>query len=301
MSHEIRTPMNAIIGFSNLLRDDDITEEETNKYVELINSGENLLHLIDDIIDISKIEAGQLIIRTNECNVNKLLNDILVETQCIASLLKKEHLSIVLKLPNANANDNANPIIYTDCNRFKQVLTNLLSNAIKFTEEGGIEFGYTLHRTKSTRKSTGTSYDLRLTTYDYIQFYVKDTGIGIPEDSLEEIFDKFKKIENKRIKLYGGAGLGSAISRNLIENMGGEIWAESNEGKGATFFFTLPFSMSPVNEPEQLSTMHEAPCTVYDWSDKTILVVEMRNLLEKFFERILLPTHAGTLLGNIGY
>jgi PAS domain S-box-containing protein len=293
MSHEIRTPMNAIIGFSNLLRDDDITEDEKNEYIELINhSGDNLLSLIDDIIDISKIEAGQLVINTKECNVNKTLDEMLVFFEKDKLTKKKEHLSIDLNIP-----ESAKELkIVTDCNRFKQIITNLISNALKFTEEGGIEFGYKIDNSPDTK-------DHSESTKTYLEFYVKDTGIGIPENSLEEIFDRFKKLENKRVKLYGGAGLGLAICKNLVENLGGKIWAESIEGKGATFFFTLPLELKQVMSEKSdvgTPTLEIIPQPTYDWSNKTVLVVDDEEFVCKYFERILTPTKAKILLAKSG-
>ena len=293
MSHEIRTPMNAIIGFSTLLKEVDITETEKKDYVDLINqSGENLLNLIDDIIDISKIEAGQLIYRIKECNVDKILNDLLAFFDKDRITKKKDNVHLELKIPEKTKDVK----IFTDNNRFKQILTNLLSNSLKFTDNGSIEFGYDI---KSGDMSTEPGVS-QTPTPGYLQFYVRDTGIGIPNDCLEEVFDRFKKIENKRVRLYSGAGLGLAITRNLVENMGGKIWVESTVRKGATFYFTLPLEMPKVSEPEMLIVKQELEKIEYDWSSKTILVVEDEEFVCKFFERILLPTQAKILWANTG-
>ena len=137
----------------------------------------------------------------------------------------------------------------------------------------------------------------------FLVFYVKDTGIGIPKDSLELIFDRFKKVENKRLKLYGGAGLGLAISKNLTTRLGGKIWAESTECKGSTFYFTLPIEQTAVSNKQSEDTKKSTAIAnerAYDWSNKTILVVEDEDFVSKFFDRILTPTHANLLWAKTG-
>lgn len=273
MSHEIRTPMNAIIGFSNLLRDEETSDEEKIEYIEIINkSGDNLLHLIDDIIDFLKIEAGQLVINKSYCNITKILGEIFVFFEKDKRSRKKAHINFLLNFPD----NNKEITLFTDEYRFKQIMTNLLFNALKFTENGSIEFGYIINNEKQC-----------------VQFFVKDTGIGIPKDSLNVIFERFKKIEDKKTKLYGGAGLGLAICRNLIDILGGNIWVESIQGQGSTFFFTLPFIDLQTNDKIIMRESNEIP--KYIWNDKTILVVEDEEYVCKFFERILLPTKANII------
>ncbi len=222
MSHEIRTPMNAILGFSQLLNENDITKKKRIKFVEMINSsGESLLHLIDDIIDIAKIEAGQLTIVNTDFPVNNIIKEICNSFSINKN--KKEKTKIELKI---SISENINPKIHTDEFRFRQILNNLISNALKFTKSGYIETGYIIDKNIS----------------DNITFFVKDTGIGIPNDEQSSIFHRFSKIEGDKTNVYRGTGLGLAISKNIIELSNGKIWVESEINKGSTFFFTLPLS-----------------------------------------------------------
>ena len=226
MSHEIRTPMNAILGFAELLTlpDASISPEERINYIKLIhNSGNNLLHLIDDIIDISKIEAGQLKIMMKETHINKILKDTLQSYNEIKKLKGRENIELIL-------NDTAQRqdlIIMTDPLRFQQVLSNLVDNALKFTEDGFIEFGY------------------QVQSKNYLLFYVKDTGLGIEQNKKQAIFDRFRKLEEDKTRVFRGAGLGLAICKSIVNLLGGKIWVESAPGAGSSFYFTIPFISAP--------------------------------------------------------
>ena len=222
MSHEIRTPMNSIMGFADLLCEPDLDEKTKKMLTTHINSStDTLLKLIDDIIDIAKIESGQLSINKCECSIKELFNKLAPIYFDKKTALEKEHIEVFINQPD---NDE---IFYTDPLRLHQVLINLTNNALKFTEKGTIEIGY------NTSNKNGT---------DVITFYVKDTGIGISEEEKKIIFKRFSKIENKKQKLYRGAGLGLAICTNLIKLLGGELWVESEKDKGSAFYFSLPFS-----------------------------------------------------------
>ncbi|MCK5028672.1 MAG: HAMP domain-containing protein, partial [Bacteroidales bacterium] len=222
MSHEIRTPMNAILGFTELLTmpDSEVTPEEKENFIKLINnSGNNLLQLIDDIIDISKIEAGQLKISKKNCNINSLLTDTWQSFLEIRKHKGKENVDIRI---NENVSEQ-NITIKTDPLRLNQVFINLIDNALKFTEDGFIEFGYEF---KSNQE---------------LLFYVKDTGLGMDHNKKDLAFTRFTKIEDNSSRLYRGAGLGLAISKSIVELLGGKIWVESTPDVGSTFYFTLPF------------------------------------------------------------
>jgi signal transduction histidine kinase len=222
MSHEIRTPMNAIIGFSSLLNDDDLGEENKEELItHIVHNSDTLLHLIDDILDIAKIEAGQLDINKRDYKLNDQL-DMLYE---IFSEKKKSFVykNIELKL-DIGIND-PDFTIHSDPYRIQQIFTNLIDNSLKFTEKGIIEFGYSLNKD-----------DIKPS----IVFFVKDTGIGISNEQQKLIFKRFSKIEKDNKKMYRGAGLGLAICRNLAELLGGKIWVESKKEKGSTFYFTIP-------------------------------------------------------------
>jgi len=226
MSHEIRTPLNAILGFSRLLTNPEIPNNQRQEYSEYItNSANNLLNLIRDIVDISKIEAGKMIIEKSRCQVNKILKELKFTFEKEKNRQLKNQIEIILK----KSNEDEEFAIYTDPYRFHQILVNLIGNALKFTETGYIEFGYIFQD------------DLN------IQFYVKDTGIGIPDDKIDLIFSRFGQIIDNKIKNPGGTGLGLSITKHLISRLGGKIWVESTIDKGTKFTFTLPYEK--VEEP----------------------------------------------------
>jgi len=236
MSHEIRTPLNAILGFSRLLTNPDIENNQRKEYSEYItSSANNLLNLIRDIVDVSKIEAGKIILEKNKCLVNKILRELKFTFEREKKSQSKEHINIKL---HAATNDE-NFAIYTDPFRFHQILVNLIGNSLKFIEKGYIEFGYVINSRK------------------VLQFYVKDTGIGIPEDKIDLIFSRFGQIINNKIKNTGGTGLGLSITKHLVERLGGKIWVESEQGIGTTFYFTLPFEEMKSPDYEQ-STITDA-------------------------------------------
>ena len=251
MSHEIRTPVNAIVGFSDLLRDPELNLNDRDLYLDYItNGGKALLTLINDIIDISKIEAGQVRIAKEGCSLESIMMELYMMFG--EEIKKKGKSKIELKIEQAT--QTRKMAVITDPYRLKQVMSNLISNAIKFTNSGSIEFGY------------------KVQDEDNLLFFVKDTGIGIPEDKTEIIFHRFRQIEDAFTKNYYGTGLGLAISKKLTSLMGGEMWVESVSGEGSVFYFTLPFETAGSKE-QYLETDHGA---VFNESlkGKSILVVE---------------------------
>ncbi len=219
MSHEIRTPLNGIIGFSDLLARENVSSEKKQKYVEIINScGNQLLKIITDIIEISKLESDQLTICAETFNFNEMLDEVYSEIMLDSSLETKPELSIFLEktLPN-NLTD-----LISDKQRLIQIFTNLLNNAIKFSTKGNIVFGYVLKDT-------------------FLECYVKDPGIGISKEHQEIIFKHFRQIQGTLTREFGGAGIGLSISQGIIELLGGKIWVESEVDKGSTFFFSIPY------------------------------------------------------------
>ena len=224
MSHEIRTPMNGILGFAELLKEPGLTVDKQEEYLRIIEkSGARMLNIINDIVDISKIESGQMKLSISETDVND-------QMEFIYNFFKSEVQQKGLQLRLKNQLPLSKTIITTDREKLYAILTNLVKNAIKYTREGFIEFGYdvveTLHATS-----------LQQTT---LQFYVKDTGIGIPKNRQKAIFERFIQADIIDIMARQGAGLGLSISKAYTEMLGGKIWVESEEGKGSTFFFTLP-------------------------------------------------------------
>lgn len=254
MSHEIRTPMNAIIGFTEMLDEGDYQKEERRKFSQLIiENGRRLLNIIDDIIDIAKIEAGQLSIATDRCSANKILFDNYYSFKELRSKLGKEHIEIQAK----QFNSNQNFIFSSDPRRISQVISNLMNNALKYTYEGSIELGYEIHNGQDG---------------NFIDFYVKDTGIGIQAENIEKIFDRFRQLDDSSTREFGGTGLGLAISKNIARLLNGEIIVSSSVGKGSSFHLILPFVEVKQDrfEPAKKEILIKKP----DWSNKKILIAE---------------------------
>jgi signal transduction histidine kinase len=215
MSHEIRTPMNGILGFTELLKIPDLTGEQQQEYIRAIRkSGNRLLSIINDIIDISKIESEQIKITLSETNLNEL-----IEYLCAFFKPEAEQKGLQIIIKNPLPENEA--MITTDKIKLSAILTNLIKNAIKFTYDGYIEFGY-----ENKDK--------------YFEFYVKDTGTGISQEQKEYIFERFRQGSESFNRNYEGAGLGLSISKAYVEMLGGRIWIESNQGKGSVFCFTIP-------------------------------------------------------------
>jgi len=276
MSHEIRTPMNAIIGFADLLEQDNISNTEKNEYLSIIKkSGRNLLALIDDIIDLSKIEVEKINIVKQKFDINKILKTTLT------TYLKNKPACIEIYLKN-NKENIEELIINSDPFRFKQVLNNLINNAFKFTESGTISFGYKIENNNT------------------ITFYVKDTGIGISQDKQEIIFDRFRKIEDNNAKLYRGTGLGLTISKKLIELLGGKIWVESELGNGSIFYFTLPYKKNNINNIEKTNKMTDIKITT-NWKNKLVLIVEDEDLNYLFLDKLLNSTKIKIIRAKTGF
>ncbi len=218
MSHEIRTPINGITGFLHLLNSDDLSPQRRREYINIINnSSVQLVKLIDDIIDIAKIEAKQMNINPAPAQINGLMDELHLYFETYMQTNNKGHISLILD--DSQFVDNLT--IYADLTRLRQVITNLINNAIKFTEKGYIRFGY---RQLSPCK---------------LEFTVEDTGIGLNSEYKEIIFERFRQAELTNSRLYGGTGLGLSISRSLVQMMGGDLWVESIEGEGSTFYFTI--------------------------------------------------------------
>jgi PAS domain S-box-containing protein len=228
MSHEIRTPMNGILGFTELLKEPDLTDPEKEKYIDIIEkSGARLLNIINDIISISKVESGQMAVNLSEININDQ-----IEYLCNFFKPEAEQKGITVSFSRSLSGREA--ILTTDREKVYAILTNLIKNALKFTHVGSIEVGYSL-------ETVETDYDPSLhdPSLRYV-FYVKDTGIGITPEQREFIFERFRQGTDSLIRVYEGAGLGLSISKAYVEMLGGRIWVESEPGKGSTFYFALP-------------------------------------------------------------
>lgn len=263
MSHEIRTPINSVIGFTNLLQKTGMTDEQ-KQFVNLIQSAsENLLTIINDILDISKIEAGMLRIEKNPFSLRGLCSSI--ETMFYHKAREK-NLSFSLYIQ-----DNIPDTLTGDAVRLTQILVNLISNAIKFTQKGGIFINITT--------LTQNNDEVRL------RFSVKDSGIGIPADKLDTVFERFEQGETDTTRKYGGTGLGLSIVRNLVQLQDGHITVESGPGKGTEFIFEISYSLVPVGEAMLASVTDKTEISAGAFPDARILVVEdnaMNQLLIKF-------------------
>jgi PAS domain S-box-containing protein len=245
MSHEIRTPMNAICGFSKLLSHYNVDDQKRDSYIDIINSNaQQLLGIINDIVDISKIESGLITLTQSKFSINIMLDD-LMNTFAIVLDSKKIDLFCKKGLP-----DNSCQIV-SDEIKLQQIITNLLSNSVKFTQKGYIEYGYEL---------AGNN----------LVFFVRDTGIGIPSDAIDIIFERFRQVEDATMDSRKGTGLGLPISKAYVELLGGKMWVESEEGKGSTFSFTIPYSST--NREQQVSENFSNK--TYSLTNKTILIAE---------------------------
>jgi len=222
MSHEIRTPMNGVLGFASLLKEADLTGEEQQEYIKLIEqSGIRMLNIINDIIDISKIESGLMEVRFKGSNINEQIDFIYTFFKPEMER-KKIKFSMRKPLPEKEA------LIITDREKMYAILTNLVKNAIKFTDEGSIKFGYNLKKEEQTK---------------VLEFFIKDTGIGVPKEKKEAIFERFIQADIADLRANQGTGLGLSISKAFVELMGGKIWVKSKEGTGSTFYFTTPYNL----------------------------------------------------------
>ena len=231
MSHEIRTPMNGILGFAELLKEPGLTGDQQQDYVRIINkSGLRMLNIINDIIDISKIESGLMMVDISKSNINE-------QIEYIHSFFKTEVERKGMQLFYKNTLPAKEATIYTDREKFYAIFTNLVKNAIKYTDQGSIEFGYQLTDVETHGRASLQD------TESILEFYVKDTGIGIHPDRHKVVFERFVQADISDSRAFQGAGLGLSIAKAYVEMLGGKIRVESESGKGSTFYFTLPYRL----------------------------------------------------------
>ena len=221
MYHEIRTPMNSILGFANLFNEPGLIGEKQQKYIKIVEkSGARLLNTLNDIVDMSKIHSGLVKVNLNETNINK-------QIEKIYNFFKPEAETKGLNFVYKNSLPTKEAFFLTDCEKIYAILIHLVKNALKNTEKGSIEFGY------AGAKSATNKTEL--------MFFVKDTGIGIPKDRQKAIFENFTQTAVSDKMAQQGNGLGLSITKAYVTLLGGKIWAESDEGKGAKFYFSLPY------------------------------------------------------------
>lgn len=272
MSHEIRTPMNSIIGFSNLLSAGSVNEKQKLEFVNYIqSSGKILLNLIDDIINIAKIEAGELRIKPSTCEPVKIIRELVNTFEGYKNSLGKPDILIKTILPEESV------IFKTDPFRLKQIVTNLISNAIKFTEEGTV------------------TVKCEIKNERFVEVSVEDTGMGMTKEEMNILFSRFKRTKRSEEKNISGTGLGLAISKSLVELLGGQMWVSSVSGKGTRFWFHLPYAR--VTEDMLLTRQADSDKkeVLYSWPDKTFLIAEDDHNAYIFLREILKKT-GGTIL-----
>ncbi|MDR1671937.1 MAG: response regulator [Bacteroidales bacterium] len=275
MSHEVRTPLNSILGLAQLLMKPEINRATCEEYVQLIvESGNSLLSLIEDIMDISRIEAKQLQIKYRPLKINSLMDQLYsiflahplyVQKQQKLKLRCKKHVPDISTL--------------SDPERLQQIFINLIGNALKFTEKGHVEFGYEVEKKN-------------------ILFFVADTGIGIPKNKISGIFNRFTQVDNTLARKFRGSGLGLAISKGLVELLDGTIWCKSSDGEGSVFYFTIPYRLTSLGDELPENSKDDHPD--YNWAQYTILIVEDDYINSKVLDVMLQTTKATLVFANTG-
>ncbi|HAF28470.1 MAG TPA: hypothetical protein DCG75_05415 [Bacteroidales bacterium] len=273
MSHEVRTPMNAITGFSQMLAFENLTSNKRRHYINMVQEGCNsLTNLIDDIVDFANIESEQLKIEKKEFNPHPLLE--FLQDHYTNELVKRNKEGLILSYANENSENDI--VIHTDPSRLKQIFSILIDNALKFTEKGHVEFGFT-HPNNNE-----------------IQFFVRDTGIGIDEKHFDLIFERFRQVDEGTTKRYGGAGIGLSVAKKLVELMNGNLYLESTLGRGSNFFFNLPYNVEVTNENVS------AQPNQFNWKNKLILIAEDKKINFDIIQETLSITDVDLLWAKNG-
>ncbi len=265
ISHEIRTPMNSIIGFSELLKENNSSEKEKAQYLDMIEKGSGqLLNIVNEVLDISLIETGNITINKQKVNLNNLVEEVYQ--------WHKPMVRTGISFTSAKGLSDASCSVLTDGTKVRQVLNNLVDNAVKFTDTGYIAFGYSLVNNE-------------------LKFFIEDTGIGIKVDYHEDIFERFRKVGQDKSRLYEGLGLGLAICKGNIDLLKGKIWVDSAPGEGSKFYFTIPYE--PVNEGEM--KMAKKLYNTDNLEDLTVLVAEDDEINFFYIKEIFRGTGAEIL------
>lgn len=281
LSYQIRTPLNAIVGFSELLKDPNLSLQSKQTYINHIHSSGNyLLELINNLSDITKIESDQMNVSKSETRINTLLDELHAQFE----EQKKEAGKSEVKIEAVKGNNDPQYTVFTDPDRLKQVLTNLLENAIKHTDKGKVEFGY------------------KIKEANLLEFYVKDTGQGFSMDRLEIIFSRYNKLTDNRNQPFDSVALRLTISKSLVKLLGGNIWANSKLGRGSTFLFTLPFTdvERTDREPEAKSPTKSKVPKEHNWGKRIILIAEDVESNFIYLQELLKPTEARLIWAKDG-
>jgi PAS domain S-box-containing protein len=276
ISHEIRTPLNSVVGFSNLLLEDDITKEVREEYIEHINfNSEKLLQIIGDIIDLSRLESSQIEIRYEETSLNSMIDEIMQDTR---KTLRRTDKPIMLNVKNHFI--NSGDLIFTDRIWLKRVLNHLMDNAVKFTLDGTIDFICTLENNN-------------------IVFRIKDTGIGINKENLVRIFEEFRQEIDGHHRPFEGLGVGLTLAKEVVERMGGKITVQSEKGIGSVFCFTLPYR--PAGSTKIKEQNDDNFVDTPDWTSKRCLLVDDNKDVLIYLRRILADTGIDIITARSGY
>lgn len=277
MSHEIRTPINTIIGFSELIKGDNLSVQKRNKYSEIIEeNSQALLRLIDDIIDVAKIEANELKIKKEACSLGDMFSELEMTYNNFLRRKQKRNVELIFHIPQEAHHD----VIFTDSYRLKQILNNLYINALKYTENGHIEIGYTILNESKLR------------------FFVSDTGVGIPSTRLKNIFKRFNYSDETAVENTPGAGLGLSICKDLALLLGGDINVKTVEGEGSVFYLTLPYDKIKI--PMVRAAAATTPQSRYNFSKYTIMIAEDTPYNYEYLYSILHKTGANVVWAKDG-
>lgn len=278
LTHEIRTPMNAIVGFSELMVNIDLTEEEKREYISIIHkSGTNLMSIIDDLIEVSRINSNQIIQNYYNLNIDACLEELYEAIKIDIPKTKPIDFFIAKNSGNTIINE-----VKVDAIKLRQVITNLVNNAIKYTNEGYVTFGYEVEEKED---------------FDFLKFIIKDTGIGIDKKNYKTIFERFNRVENDKAIEVGGLGLGLAISKAYIEIMGGTITIEPNSPNGSIFTIYIPLKFDKsTSSIENENVLYRE--TKNDF--KTILIAEDDNINFLLIKKMLEPTGHSILRAENG-
>jgi len=277
ISHEIRTPLNSVVGFSNLLLSNDITQETKEEYIEHINhNSEKLLQIIGDIIDLSRLESSQIEITYEEASVNAIVNEVIDEAR---QIIKRNEKSIILNVKNL-FEDNAD-LVFTDKVWLKRVLSHLMDNAIKFTLDGSIEFSYSKEN-------------------ENLVFKISDTGIGIKKENLNRIFEEFRQEIDGHHRPFEGLGIGLTLAKEVVERMGGKISVKSEKGIGSEFSFSIPYRPAGSTRGKLKDILKEQVLTNINWSARKCLLVDDNKDVLIYLKRILLDTGIIVIMARSG-
>lgn len=277
MSHEIRTPINTIIGFSELIKNENLPSQKRNKYSGIIEeNSQSLLRLIDDIIDVAKIEANELKIKKEACSLDELFAEFELTYSNFIKRKEKSNLELSFLIPDEAHHD----VIFTDPYRLKQIINNLFVNALKYTERGHIEVGYTIVNDSK------------------LEFFVSDTGPGIPAAQLKNIFKRFNYVEETTNPNATGSGLGLSICKDLALLLGGDITVKSIEGKGSVFTLTLPYDKIKI--PMVKAAPKPTAPSRYNFSGATIMIAEDTPYNYEYLYSILQKTGASIIWAKDG-